>query len=491
MNHLPVLQVLIPLLGAPLCALVRHRVAAWLVFLAATVGATVCAILLATRVSSSGEVTYALGGWPAPAGIEYVIDPANVAILLLVSVIGLAVACYAKTSVDAEIDRRRIPLFYACMCLTLAGLLGVTATGDAFNAFVFLEISSLSSYALIAMGKRRRALLAAFRYLIIGTVGATFLLIGIGLAYAVTGTLNMADLAARLPEVYGNSALTAAVAFVLVGLGVKMAVFGLHFWLPDAYGQAPSVVSTLIGGVSTKVAVYTFLRFAFSVFGAALVFDRLPVGLIGLVVGSAGMLAGAAVACLQRDLKYVLAWSSIGQLGYIVAGFSLATEGGISAAYLHMLNHGITKAALFAAAGVLLLRLGSVRLNDLAGLGRRMPWTFAAILIAGLGLIGLPPTAGFASKWALIVAFAEQGQWIVLAAVLLSSLLALIYVGRVIEVGWFREPVQGAHAPRTPPRAMVAVLWVLVLASVYFGLFPDLPADLADRAAHALLGGGS
>lgn len=490
MTQLPLLQVLIPLVGAPLCALFRYRLVAWALFTASAAGALVSATLLTTRVANGGQITYTLGGWQAPTGIEYVIDPANATILLLVSALGLIVAVYAKSSVEAEIAQNRIPLFYACMCLTLSGLLGVTATGDAFNAFVFLEISSLSSYALIAMGKHRRALLAAFRYLIIGTVGATFLLIGIGFAYAVTGTLNMADLLARVPDVYGNKALTAAVVFVLVGLGVKMAAFGLHAWLPDAYAQAPSAVSTLLAGVSTKVALYIFLRFAFSVFGAALVFEQLPVDVIGLVVGSVGMLVGSAVACMQRDLKYLLAWSSIGQIGYIIAGFSLATNGGLSAAYLHVVNHGITKAALFAAAGVLLLCLGSVRLADLAGLGRRMPWTFAAILVAGLGMIGLPPTAGFASKWALVVAFAEQGRWTVLAAVLLSSLLALVYVGRVIEVGWFREPAQTAMAVRTPPRAMVAMMWVLVVASVYFGLFPDLPAGLADRAADAFLGGG-
>ena len=504
MTQLPILQVLIPLLGAPLCVLLRHRVAAWLVFTASAAGALVCAIMLALLVAEQGQVDYALGGWPAPVGIEYVIDPANVVMLLLVSALGLVTGIYAKSSVAAEVDESRIPLFYACMCLMLTGLLGVCATGDAFNAFVFLEISSLSSYALIAMGRRRRALLAAFRYLILGTIGATFLLIGIGLAYAVTGTLNMADLAQRLPDVYGNSALTAAVAFVLVGLGIKMAAFGLHAWLPDAYGEAPSVVSMFIAGVSTKVAIYLFLRFAFSVFGAELVFGRLPITVVGLVIGSLGMLVASAVAIGQRDLKYLLAWSSIGQLGYVIAGFSLATESGLSAAYLHFINHAITKAALFAAAGLLLLRLGSVRLSDLAGLGRRMPGTFAAIVLAGLGLIGLPPTAGFVSKWALVTAFVEQGQWVVVAAVLVSSLLALGYVGKVIEVAWFREPARTPSGDMSPghmspdgvpgpgaPATMTAMMWLLVAVSLYFGLFPELPAGLANQAAEALLGGES
>lgn len=487
MTHLPILQVLVPLLCAPACALLRQRRVAWSLFLSAALGALICAFLLMREVAQGRQLRYALGGWPAPAGIEYVIDPVNAPVLALVSVIAVIVAIYARSSVEMEIESRRVPLFYACMCLSLAGMLGVAATGDTFNAFVFLEIASLSSYALIAIGRRRRALLAAFRYLIIGTIGATFLLIGIGLVYAVTGTLNIADLAERLPALYGNRALTAAVAFVVVGLSVKMAVFPLHSWLPGAYAEAPSAVSTLLAAVSTKVAMYAFLRFAFSVFGGALVFGTLPVDVIGLVVACAAMLAGSAIACFQRDLKYLLGWSSIAQIGYIIAGFSLATADGISAGYLHMINHAVMKAALFAAAGVLLWRLGSVKLATLSGLGRRMPWTFAAILLAGLGLIGVPPTAGFASKLALLRALAEQDQWLVLAAVLLSSLLALVYVGRIVEIAWFREPVETPPL-RKPAPSMVAMTWLLVLMSLYFGASPVLPAALADGAAAALLG---
>ncbi|MFI0350143.1 monovalent cation/H+ antiporter subunit D family protein [Actinomadura sp. 9N407] len=487
--HLPALQVVIPLLCAPLCVLFRSRTAAWLLFLVAAASALACASVMAWQVAGGEVLRYAMGGWQPPAGIEYVIDRANVPVLLLVSAIGLAVAVYSRPSIAAEIEAPRVPMFYACLCLNLTGLLGIAATGDAFNAFVFLEITSLSSYALIAMGRRRRALLASFQYLIVGTVGATFLLIGIGLAYAVTGTLNMADLAQRLPEIYGNRALAAAVIFVFVGLAIKMALFPLHAWLPDAYAEAPSVVGMFLAATSTKVAIYTFLRFAFSVFGTALVFGRMPIAEIGLVLACLAMLIGSAVACFQQDFKRVLAWSSIAQIGYIVAGFSLATADGLTAAYLHMINHAVIKGALFAVAGILLLRLGSVRLSAMAGLGRSMPWTFAAIVVAGLGLVGLPPTAGFVSKWTLARALIEAGYWPVLVVMLVSSLLALVYIGRVIEVGWFRrvsEPVTVAR----PPSSMVAATWALVLLSLLFGLAPGWPTSLAEGAAAALLGGG-
>jgi multicomponent Na+:H+ antiporter subunit D len=487
--QLPALQVILPLAGAPLCVLLRSRIVAWLLFLTAAAGSLACAVLLAVRVARDGTLRYEMGGWPAPAGIEFVVSDFNTPVLLLVSFVAVVAAVYSRRSVAEEVDARRTRLLYACLCLTLAGLLGLTVTGDVFNAFVFLEISSLSTYALIAMGRRRRALVASFRYLVIGTVGATFVLLGIGLAYAVTGTLNMADLAHRLSDVDGNRALYAAVVFVFVGLAVKMAVFPLHAWLPGAYAEAPSAVSTFVAAASTKVAIYVFCRLAFTVFGATLVFGTMPIGRVGLLLACLAMLVGSAAACFQQDLKYLLAWSSVAQIGYILAGISLATTAGVSAAYLHVINHAVLKAALFAAAGLLVLRLGSARLTALAGLGRRMPWTFAAIVVAGLGLVGVPPTAGFVSKWALAAALLDAGAWPVLVAVLASSLLALVYVGRVIEVAWFREPPTDVE-PKRPPASMVAAIWVLVAVSVYFGLDATLPAALADAAASALLGNG-
>jgi multicomponent Na+:H+ antiporter subunit D len=239
-EHLPALQVVIPLLAAPLCVLLRHPRAAWAVFAATALTTLLIAAQLVALTLDGTVLRYALGGWPAPFGIEYVVDAANALLLLLVSLLAVAVAIYAPRAVDAEVERPRIYLYYCCLCLYLAGLLGIGITGDAFNVFVFLEISSLSGYALIAMGRRRRALLAAFRYLIMGTVGGTFVLIGIGLLYGLTGSLNMTDLAERVPPLYGNRALTAALGFIAVGLAIKAAVFPLHAWQPDAYSEMPS-----------------------------------------------------------------------------------------------------------------------------------------------------------------------------------------------------------------------------------------------------------
>ena len=508
-DQLPALQVVVPLVCAAVCVLLRSAFAAWLLFTVAAVASLVTAVVLTVLVRDGETIGYDMGGWPAPVGIELIVDQANTVVLVLLGFIAVIAASYGRRSIEAEIRPRRVRMFYAALCMLLTGLMGIAVTGDAFNLFVFLEISSLSSYALIALGRRRRALLAAFQYLVIGTVGGTFLLIGVGLAFAVTGTLNMTDLADRLQALEGNRAVTGAVVFIFVGLAIKMAVFPLHAWLPGAYSEAPSVVSVVLAAVGTKVAIYAFARFAFTVFGIDVVFTDLPIGQAILVVGSLAMLAGAAVACFQQDFKRLLAWSSIGQVGMIVTGIGLATAGGVSAAYLHIINHAIIKGALFAAAGILLLNLGSTSLDSMAGLGRRMPLTFGAVVIGGLGLIGVPPTAGFASKWALAAALVEDDQWLILAILLASSLLAMVYVGRVIEVAWFRSPagVDAASSPAAEhataaanpgtvrvrertPLLMAAPVALLAVASVYFGIDASLPSGLADGAARVLTGGG-
>jgi multicomponent Na+:H+ antiporter subunit D len=485
-EHLPALQVVIPLLAAPLCVLVRHPRAAWGLFALASVAALLISMHLLGQTMGGSVLRYSLGGWPAPFGIEYVIDAANALPLLLVSLLAVAVAIYAPRIVGAEIEGPRVYLYYSCLCLYLAGLLGIGITGDAFNVFVFLEISSLSAYALIAMGRHRRALLAAFRYLVMGTVGGTFVLIGIGLLYALTGSLNMADLAERVPGLYGNRALTAALGFIAVGLAIKAAVFPLHAWQPDAYSEASSAASLLLAGAGAKIAIYAMLRYGFGIFGAGLVVDTLPLAQVMVLLGVVGMLVGSAVACFQNDVKRLLAWSSIGQIGYIVAGIGLADVQGLTAAYLHMVNHGLIKAGLFAVAGIVLLRCGGTSLDHFAGLARRMPGTFAALLLGGLGLIGVPLTAGFVSKWALAQAMINAEQWWVLVAMLASSLLALVYVGRIIEAAWFREPPDHELAAAAPGMSIAA--WLLVLLTVWVAIDGAWLVDVASVAARGLLG---
>jgi len=489
--QMPALVIVLPLLAAPLCVIAHRGLPSWLIYLVTTWACFFMAALLYVQVKIGGPISYAMGGWPPPFGIELRLDALNTVVLLLVTGIASVSAIYARASVAAEISSERAYLFYAALLMCFCGLMGITVTGDAFNLFVFLEISSLSSYALIAMGAKRRALLSAFQYLIMGTIGGTFLLIGIGFLYMMTGSLNMADIAERLPAVSHTRTVEAGLAFIVVGASLKLALFPLHVWLPNAYTYAPSSVSVFIAATATKVAVYALMRFLFTVFGAAYAFGELPLGQILILLASVAMLSGSMAAIFQTDLKRLLAWSSIAQIGYIVMGFALATPAGITASVVHIVNHGIIKGALFMAAGALFWRMRSVSINDIAGLGRCMPFTSAAFVAAGLSLIGVPATAGFISKWVLLEAVLDGGHYWLAAAILVSSLMALIYIGRVVEALYFRDPPKRDPVPREAPVSMVATTWALVLINIAIGLHSTPVVDAAGRAATALLGGGA
>ena len=268
-QHLPALQVVVPLIGSVLCALLRQRHVCWLITVACSLAMPVIAFGLLWQVQSGGPISYALGGFAPPLGIEYRVDAPNAFLLVLVSIIGALVALYAPRSVADEIAPERQGWFYAMYLICMAGLLGMAITGDAFNAFVFMEVSSLAMYTLIAMGQERRALVAAFQYLIIGTVGATFYVVGVGFIFTMTGTLNLFDMAGKLETVDQVRPLIAGLAFITIGIGLKLAMFPLHLWLPNAYAYAPTVATAFIAATATKVALYLLLHYLFSVFGVS------------------------------------------------------------------------------------------------------------------------------------------------------------------------------------------------------------------------------
>ena len=487
-EQLPVLQIVVPLVAAPLCVLLRRGTAALGFAMAAAWVTFGISVALLQQVLRSGVVRYELGGWAAPWGIEYRVDALGAFVLLFVSAIGAIVLTYAPQSVAREIPRERQYLFCVAFLLCLTGLLGIVITGDLFNLFVFLEISSLSSYALIALGSDRRALTAAFQYLVLGTIGATFILIGVGLLYGMTGTLNMVDMASRLPSVTGLRTVLVAFAFFSVGVSLKMALFPLHLWLPNAYTYAPSVVTAFLAATATKVSVYILLRFVFTVYGTEFAFESMHLDRILMPLALVGIFVASTVAVFQRNIKRMLAYSSVAQIGYVVLGISFSSVTGLTAGILHLFNHALIKGGLFLVMGCIALRIGSVDIDDLRGIGRRMPVTTFAWALGGLGLIGVPLTAGFVSKWYLISAAWEKGWWPVAALVLLSSLIALLYVWRVIEVAYFNEPPAAQGHVREAPLAMLVPTCILIGATIFFGVWTRLPAAVARRAAEYLLG---
>lgn len=488
-DHLPILQVVVPLLLAPVCALLRDRRIAWGAAALGSLAALGISLRLLSTTTASGPLSYAIGDWAPPWGIEYRIDVVNAWVLVVVSTIAVAVASFARASVEREVDERRIPLFYAAYLLCLSGLLGIAATGDVFNVFVFLEISSLSAYALISLGRDRRALTSAFRYLIMGSVGATFIVIGIGLLYATTGTLNMADLSEILPQVWDARTVKVAYGFLAVGFCLKLALFPLHLWLPNAYAYAPSAVTAFMAATATKVAVYMLLRFFLTIFGPAFSFDVMELDRLLLLLALAAIVAMSLVAIFQTNVKRLLAYSSVAQIGYMILGLSFASVTGLTATLLHLFNHALMKAALFMALGCVVYRIGSVRIEAMAGLGRRMPLTTAAFVVGGLSLVGVPLTVGFVSKWYLILGALERGWWPVAVVVLIASVMALAYVWRVVEVAYFRPPAsEEALEEGEAPWSLLAPTWALVAMNVYFGIDAGRTVGVAQEAARALLG---
>jgi len=493
--HAAPLLVVTPLIAGAIAAVLPWGRAAWALLLAVMIASLGFAAVLAAQIVPGGAViSYELGGWVPPIGIEYRVDGLNVGMLVLVAAIGLLMALYAPESAEDEIEPGKHPLFYAAFLICFAGLMGVAITGDAFNLFVFLEISSISTYALVAMGngRDRRALTAAYNYLILGTIGATFFVIGVGFLYMSTGTLNLVDIAARMAEFGDSRTIQAGFAFIVIGLGLKLAMYPLHVWLPNAYAFAPTVITAFLAATATKVAFYALARFVFVVFDQGFTFEEMALIWLIAPLGVVGMIAASLQAVFQTDVRRLLAYSSVAQVGYMLLGLGIGTAAGVSAGFLHLFNHAVMKGALFLALGAASICYGVTHVRDLRGLARTMPFTSAALAIGGASLIGVPGTAGFVSKWALFNAALDKGWYWAVAAIAAASILAFFYVGRMMQMIYLQPAPErgGREAPRLrAPWLALTPMWALAAASILFGWWAALPVALADAAAGAIGGG--
>ena len=446
LGQLPILVVLVPLLlcfAIPVLGMWNKKLAFPMVVAAIGISFLI-SVKIAYAVIQGGPVDYYLGGWSPPWGIAYRIDHLSVFMILLISFISLLVVVYSKESMALERPGKEVP-FYCVFLLLFVGLMGMVVTGDMFNLYVFLEVSSLSAYALIAMGDKR-ATYAAFKYVVIGTIGACFYLIGVGYLFMVTGSLNMADLSTLLPELYGSKVVLVSVIFFMAGIGIKMGLYPLHAWLPGAYTHAPSAISTYIAPLMTKVGAYAFIRVMFTVFRVEFSFENLPVTEILGWLAAIAIVYGSIVAIAQSDLKRMLAFSSIAQVGYIVMGVTMGNKTAFVGGLLHILNHAFMKGCLFAVAGAIIYRQGTRTIERFGLIHLKMPLTSLAFAIAALSMIGIPPTAGFFSKWYLMLGAVTEGKWIFVAVIMISSLLNAVYFFRVIEHIYWKPRTEAAAA---------------------------------------------
>lgn len=453
MNHqLPALVVAAPLIAALLIFMAGwvRRGLCFPLAGAALVVSLLSALGMLSQVLTQGPLHYRLGGWEAPWGIAYDVDAVNALVLSVVAAVALVNLVAARVSLEAE-PPHRVGALYALYVLSVTGMLGMVVTGDVFNLYVLLEITSLSGYALVSMGDDR-APLAALNYVFLGTIGASFYLLGVGFLYTVTGSLNMADIARLLPALYGSKAVLAAFVMIMVGLWFKAAFFPLHSWLPGAYSFAPPAVAGLLAPLMTKVMIYVMIRLMLSVFTPAYSFALATLNQAVVWLAVLAIVAGALLSLAARDFRRMLTYIIVGEVGYMVGGAWLGTRLGLTGSLLHLVNDAAMTLCVFLAAAAFTYRYKGESLHSLRGLFRRMPWTMGALVIGGLSIIGVPPTCGFFSKWYLLSAGIQAGQWGYVAALLFSSLVNLVLFFRVFEIAYF-EPFHDHHHGEPAPSA--------------------------------------
>jgi multicomponent Na+:H+ antiporter subunit D len=445
-SPLPPLLVVVPLLVSITALTIGYRFdrAAWSI---AAIGALLqlaIAGTLAWRVFTAGRVIHVLGGFVPPFGIVLVVDGLSALVALLIAVVTVGVLVYLRQAGP------RGSAFYAEFMLLVAGLSGLGTTGDVFNMYVFLEITGLAAYALVASGDSGLAAVAALKYLLLGTVGASLFLLGVGYALITTGTLTMADLAVRLAEVgYRTTPVRAAFAFMTVGLGVKVALFPLHTWQPDAYAASPDGVSAFISALVSTVSAYALVRVLYSVFTVSF-FAANPIARDLLLYGAAlSVIAGSTLAVTQREVKRTLAYSSVSQFGLVVVGFALANRAGLVGGIIHLLGHAVMKGSLFLAVGIIAIRTDARTIEEYAGLAGRVPVASAAFAVLAFAMIGVPPAVGFVGKWYILLGAVEAGEWVVALVVVVSTLLTLAYFARLIERMYFSPAIDSTDPAGT------------------------------------------
>ncbi|MGR8918772.1 MAG: complex I subunit 5 family protein [Gammaproteobacteria bacterium] len=437
------------------------------------VAQAVLALRLAREVSTAGATTHAVGGWGAPLGIDLHVDGLSALLVLLTQVVALPLVVYTRGWLDAQ--GRDGGYLWPLLGFLLAALHALFVSADLFNLYVTLELLGLGAVALVASGGQRAQIDAALRYLVASLVASGCYLLGVALVYAAHGTVSLADLAATVPSTPAAPTLLAA-ALMVLGLMIKTALFPFHAWLPAAHGSAAAPVSALLSALVVKASFYVILRLRLTVFaGWAEPFDGLPA-----LLGGAAILYGSWQALRAERLKMLIAYSTVAQLGYLFLLFPLLAVGqlALTAGALQILAHALAKAALFAAAGIALLATGRDSVAGLAALAGRLPLTWFAFGLAGMSLMGLPPSGGFLAKWLLIDAAVEREQWGTIVVVVASGLLAAGYIFRILSCAFRPAEDEQIAAPAAVPRRMEWTAFALAAASVLVGIEAGAIAEL-------------
>ena len=420
------------------------------------------AILIA--IWDKGTIIHEMGGWRPPYGIVLIKDHLSQLMLLIVNGVAFLTIIYSFSYIIRYEDYLR---FFSLFMLMLAGMNGVVLTGDLFNLFVFLEIASIASYALVGYGVGAEELEASFKYLILGVLASILILFGIGMVYSVTGSVNMADVARYLLNHPGNRAILMATGLFLLGFGLKAGLVPFHAWLPDAHPSAPAPISAMLSGVLIKVlGIYALARVFFHVIGITPLIAN-----IFVVIGGLSMIVGALMGFGQDDIKRLFAFSSISQMGYVMVGIGLGTPLGIIGALFHLLNHAGFKSLLFLSSGSIEGETGTRSLKKLGGLRNKMPVTSASSVVASLSISGVPPFNGFWSKLLILLAAFQVGNYWVAGVIVITAFLTLGYYLRFQKNAIFGNVSELVEGAREAPMPMVVPVVLFAIVCLAFGIF--------------------
>ena len=478
--------VIIPLAGAFITSVLGKRIKAF-----SDISANIVAFALLAMsaysvglVSKCGVLAYKVGMWVPPIGILLVLDGLSTFMLVTVNLIAFLITIYSVNYMERYTDKWK---FYTLFLLMLAGMEGVIITGDIFNLFVFLEIASVASYALVAYGTEAEELEASFKYLVMSSVGSLFVLLGIALIYGYTSTLNMADIAATLLQKGpGRITLLVSVLFIM-GFGLKAALVPFHAWLPDAHPSAPAPISAMLSGVLIKaLGIYVLVRLFYNVIGmTSTVLSTF------LFMGALSMMVGVLLAVGQWDLKRLLAYHSISQIGYVILGLGLGTPLGVLGGLFHLFNHSVFKSLLFLNSGAVEYATGTRNLKEMGGLKDRMPVTAGTSLIASMSIAGIPPFNGFWSKLIIIIATVQAGRLGYAVFAVIASILTLASFMKVQRYAFFgkldprNDKVK--EAPALMAFSMVALAIICVLAAAL--ALPSVSKHFLSAASNVILSG--
>lgn len=451
--------IIIPLLAAFLISLIAGKKDNWAVILSVIAVSALLILSLFSFISMKEEtITYSMSAWSIPYGIVLVQDALTSFILVMVSIISFTSLIFSIQYIrHLSMDWK----YYSLFMLLITGMNGVIITGDFFNLYVFMEIALFSAFALVAYGSRAEEFEAAFKYAVMGSVSSFLILAGIAITYSATSTLTMAKVAEILPTVDQKVVLWIGALF-MAGFGLKAAAMPFHAWLPDAHSSAPAPISSMLSGVLIKaLGIYVMIRIFYNVFNAPEIFMQ-----IFLVLGTISIIIGVFLAIGQWDMKRLLAYHSISQIGYILLGMGIATPLGILGAVFHLFNHAIFKSLLFYNAGSVEMALGTRDLRKMGNLMKLLPTTSQTSLIASLSISGIPPFNGFFSKLIIIIAALQAGlPWYAVFAII-GSLLTLASFMKVQRYGFKGETIIESSENKIGWRMNAAMITLAVLCVV-------------------------